>query len=259
MHDRLVFEAVKVRIFIVSFHRDVEFLRYCLKSIQKYATGFEGVTIAVPINEHLLFDWVKDYGADLGVFEEDPAKGMMHHEYEKMTADIWCPSADAILHLDSDCMFWEPASPDDFFVNGKPILFRERYATLKNKLRLHWKKAVFDATGIDPEWETMVRHPAVHLRETYAITRTVIFGHTKRPVREYILSCRNEFPQEFAEFPTLGSVAIAHIPGKYHFVEYDVTTPDGGYPYDRERDFVTAHWSHGGIERYREVSEAILR
>ena len=33
-------------IFIRSYHRDLEWLRYCLASINKFVTGFDGVVVA---------------------------------------------------------------------------------------------------------------------------------------------------------------------------------------------------------------------
>lgn len=246
-------------IFIVSFKRDAEFLRYALRSIEKFATGFTGITVLVPRTDFRSFEWVHRTPSKLRFFDENPNCGMLHHQAKIIEADIWCPNAETILFMDSDCMFWEPVTPADYFVDGRPVLYRERYATLTNKLRLNWKEAVFNATGIDPEWETMCRHPAVHLRETIAHTRQRIETHTGKSSEDYILSCRNDFPQTFAEFPTLGAVAITHFSARYNFVDYDVTTPDGGYDYRRGKDRMTAHWSHGGIEAYRAACEEILR
>lgn len=249
---------MNTEIFIVSCKRDVEFLRYCLKSIERFSRGFSGVRVLVPRVDQDLFSFVKET-AVLEVYDEHPTKGMLDHEAQIMGSDVWCPNADAILHLDSDCIFWEPVTPDDYFVDGKPILYRERYSTLTNKLRLNWWKAVNRATKIDAEWETMVRHPAVHIREVYPAARALITEEWGMWARDYILTCENSFPQTFAEFPTLGAVAIKHFADKYHFLDYDVRTPDGGYDYVRGKDKLTAHWSHGGIDRYRKECEEILK
>lgn len=250
---------MRVEIFCVSFFMDAEFLRYLLLSIQKFAAGFAGVTIAVPFRDERLFRFVEELGAKLVLFDEAEGKGMMCHEREIVRADEYCPDADAILFVDSDAMFWEPVTPADYLHGDKPILLRERYATLTNKLRLNWKTAVREATGIDPEWETMLRMPIIHLPETLVKTRLLIQRHTGRDYGDYILSCRSEFPQTFCEHGTNGAVAIEHFPDRYHFIDYDVRTPDGGYDYAHGKDRMVAHWSHGGIERYRAQCEAILR
>ena len=81
---------MKVEIFIVSFLRDAEFLRYCLKSIDKFATGFSGVTVVIPNRDVDAMRWVKqEFGARLCGFDEAPNKGMLHHEYQKIIADKW--------------------------------------------------------------------------------------------------------------------------------------------------------------------------
>lgn len=250
---------MNVEILIVTFARDIHFLRYCLRSIHKFATGFSGVTIVVPAHDYDAFQWVKEFGAKVAWFQEVLGKGMLHHEAQIIASDLWCPTADAILHLDSDCMFWEAVTPADYLIEGRAVLYRERFTTLTNKIRLKWKEAVMDAIGIDPEWETMVRHPAIHWRATYVKTRELIELRKGRHFEEYILSCENSFPQTFAEFPTLGTVAMHHFPALYHFVDYDVTTHDGGYLYDHGEDKLVALWSHGGIDQYRQQCEDILK
>lgn len=249
---------MNAQILIVSFLRDADFLRYCLRSISKFATGFSAVQVVVPSHDADEFSWVRNWGANVNLFDQREGKGMLHHEYQKIAADLWCPGADIIVYMDSDCMFWEDAKPEDYVHEGKPILFRERYDQIVNRIRLNWKSAVKMATGIDPVYETMVRHPAVHLPETCRKTREVIEAHTGRTAEDYVLSCRNEFPQSFAEFPTLGAVALQFTPEKYHWVDHRIETEDGGYEYVAGRDRMIASWSHGRVERYQRELEAIL-
>lgn len=248
-----------MEIFIVSFRRDAAFLVYCLRSIQKFCIGFAGVTVMVPSDQIEEFAFVRDFGVTLNGFREWTPNGFMHHADQIVCADLWCPDADAIVFVDSDCMFWEPATPEDYFVDGKPVLFIERFDTLTNRLRMNWKDAVTQAIGLNPAYETMVRHPAVHLPEVHRKTRQMIEAHTGQEASRYIVSCRGDFPQTFAEFPTIGAVAVEHFEDRYHLVEHDIRTPDGGYEYVHGRDKLKAMWSHGGIDAYREQCEEILR
>src|SRR6478736_3601571 len=101
---------MKVSIFIKSYPGDYEWLGHCLKSIQRFATGFSEVVVALP-EEHPLpltserVVYVKEWGARrLGA----PTIGYYHQMFVKMCADIHCPDADAILYLDSDCVINRP-------------------------------------------------------------------------------------------------------------------------------------------------------
>lgn len=255
-----------VEILIVTFKRDIEFLKYCLKSIEKYARGFAGVTLAVPESERGLYDWVKH--VKMVYFPETPGKGMLHHEIMVCRADELCPNASAILHMDADCMFWANATPSDFFIDGKPVILRERYVSLRNPNRKLWQRCVENAVGFKPEYETMVAHPQIRMRAVYKATRDLVERYTKKPFNEYVLSCNNEFPQSFAEHMTTGAVAIAHFRDQHACVDYDWRrdadecglSQDAGfqYLYRRDRDKVVETWSHAGIGRYKSDMEAWL-
>ena len=250
-----------VEILYVTFNRDKAFLEYSLQAVKKFARGFLGVTICVPRHEEALFDWAKEYGK-IVTYDERPGKGMLHHEVMICRADQLCPHASAILHMDADVMPWGPFTKDDYLPNGRPLMVRETYeqAGRHNPNRLKWQETTIKALGFIPEWETMVRHPNIHLREVYPLLRSMVEAHTKRDFDNYVLSCQNEFPQGFAEFPALGAVACRHFEMAYTMVNYerqnDANSKGIGhtgfqYCYTKGRDKMVETWSHGGIAPYR--------
>lgn len=253
----------KVSIFVVSFRRDLPFMGYLCRSYEKFCTGFREFVVVVPEYDYELFaplfrdfKFIKPYW-----YADDLERPFLMHQVEKLQADAYC-TGEYIMHVDSDCVFTQPCTPSFYFADGKPVLYRERFDTLTNKLRLHWKEAVLNATGIDCQYDYMVRHPAVHHRGLYQEVRLAIARKNRKQYKnwdKYILSCRNEFPQGFAEHPTQGAVAAEVMPDRYHFVDFDVRTPDGGYPYDKSRDALKANWSHGGIDRYRAELDEIIK
>jgi len=255
-----------VEILIVTFARDMDFLRYCLKSIEKFCRGFSGVTIAVPEHDRGKFDWAARR-TKVVYFNEPEGKGMLAHEIQVCRADELCPYAAAVLHVDADCIFWRNCTPKDFAPGGKPLMVRERYADLLNSNRRIWQKCVESAIGLKPEYECMVRHPNIHLRGVYERTRWLVEKHTGKAFDDYVLSCDNAFPQGFAEFPLLGAVAISHYRDQYTCVDYSpqrdasecgAALGSFQYIYRRDRDFLAECWSHGGIERYKSDIEAWL-
>ncbi len=204
---------MKCEIFIVSFARHFPWLDYCLRSIDKHATGFSGVTLIVPDVDEALAKVTFPQATTIGSGKEWEGKGMLWHMAQVMRADEWCPHADFILHTDSDCVFSEPATPEDYFKSGKPVLMHASFDWLAKQQAnlIMWQAAVQKALGWKPSQETMRRHGAVHYRRTYRMARELIEKHTKQSCDDYIRSCENAFPQTFCEFVTLGEVAWKHL------------------------------------------------
>lgn len=220
---------MKTDILIVTYAKDFPWLEYCLQSIGKFARGFSMVTILVPDEDYvrarsLATKHDLPFKAHVVAGKEWAAAGMVWHMAQIMRADEWCPEADFILHLDPDCIFTEPVAPQDYLKDGRPILMHASFHWLitcqQANLRM-WKEAAERALGWEVTEETMRRHPAVHYRWLYKKAREYIEKHTGQPCDDYIRSCRNEFPQGFAEFPTLGAVAWRHHHADYAWINQE--------------------------------------
>jgi hypothetical protein len=167
---------------------------------------------------------------------------------EIINADRWC-SGDFICHVDSDCFFYEPFTPETYFHKGKPILMYSSFdwvcARDKNDAYRNWKRAVELAIGGVCEREFMRRHGATHYRKTYEQTRNSISAATGRSVAGHISKQRNAFPQTFAEFPTLGEVAWRYFHDDYHWInqETDAHPPDP----------LAQCWSHGPMNQPQNI------
>lgn len=209
---------MKSQLFLVTYAKDYEFTSYTLRSITKFARGFAGVTIVVPTHDEARFrPLAKKHDCELRSYFESESKGFLHHQVCKCEADLWCPrDTDLIFHIDADCVFKEPFSPETFLENGKPILVRERFDDFKHyAARYSWRQCVEYALGVEMEWETMVRHPGVFRRDLYQRLRAHVEQRHHYPFTQYVLLQRNEFPQSFAEFPTIGGYALAFDAEKY--------------------------------------------
>lgn len=247
---------MKTSLLMVTYRRDVDFACYAFQAIKKFATGFHELVVVVPTPDVELFTAAASVavpslteGLRVVGFDERPGKGMLHHMVKILEADELCPDAAAILHLDADCLFTAPVTPSDYFDGDKPLLWRQRYENFKHfDSRYSWKQCVRNATGIDPEWETMCRHPSVYLRDVYPLTRSLIQDHTMQPWDEYILGCKNTYPQTFAEFPTLGAVAIKCFPDRYSFVNVEQDGKEWRIVPEQPAPRLVALWSHGGME-----------
>ncbi len=256
-----------VAILIVTYAKDIPFLRYCLASIKKYASGFSAVMLVVPEHERAQFDWVRDSNVIIRCFDEPAGRGMLAHMVQKCRADHLCEGADFIVHLDADCMFFRKVTPAAYVEDNRCLSVRESYEKVSNPNRHIWRKCVLEATGIDTPYEYMTRHPQVHPRSVYQAMREVVESWTKQPFEEFVLAGQNQFPQSFAEFPTLSAVGRHLFACSYRYVDYDkaadvvlVGQDEGSfqYAYKRDTDFLVEWWSHGGIDRYKSDCDAVL-
>lgn len=244
-------------IFIVSVGKHFPYLKYCLRSIGKFASGFNKVLVLFPDQDLGEFrPMAEEYKGPVPLhgipFSEWPGLGMVHHMFQIMNSDTWSES-DLILHTDSDCVFTEPVSPEDYVVDGKPVLMHADFewlcTTQQANLRM-WQDATIKAIGPPVNEETMRRHPAVHWRELYGRARRQIESHTGMNMVEFMRAQRNEFPQSFCEFVTLGNVAWREMKDRYHWRNQQTE----GFPLSK----IHQAWSHQpptgeNMELYRQL------
>lgn len=229
---------MKVEILIVSYANDIPYLRHCLRSIRKFATGFSGVRVVVPRIEAKQFSHVKTFDVDYTFYERDPEKSKwhLHAQVQKCFADVHCPKADFILHTDSDCIFTEPVTPDDYFVDGKPVLLIEPYANLKD---CPWQEVTQRVIGERIDWETMRRHPQVNPRGLYSDFRRHVARTHQVPFEQWVLSQKATFPWGFSEHNALG--AFAWNDPVWHNAYHWIDVSKEGHPPSSKK--LTQFWS----------------
>lgn len=150
-------------------------------------------------------------------FSEWPGLGMVHHMHQIMHADLFS-EADVIQHFDSDWVFTEPVTPEDFMVEGKPLIVYGSFDWLVNHVEGNlrfWKEATLNAIGAPVPYETMRWPRLLYWRDLYAIARAEMERHTGKNMVEFMRAQRNEFPQSFCEYVTLGNVAWRRCKDRY--------------------------------------------
>jgi len=245
---------MKTDIFICTYARDFPYLEFCLRSIAKFATGFNRVLLLVP-NEDI--DGTHAYVSKTGPhrvpitvvgYEEKPGKGMLWHMRNIMYADTFS-DAEVIAHMDADCIFTDPVTPDYLLAeDGKIILRYEPFESIckRHDAMMRWQECTTKCLPFPPKHETMRSHPEAYHRDTYRVAREAMEKKTKRPVDDYILAQENTFPQTFCEHVTLGNVAMELQPQHYHPV---LQTSDTPMPDPRMQQF----WSHGSIGEPQDI------
>jgi hypothetical protein len=232
----------RIEILIVSYLLDRPWLVHCLNSIRMFGEGFSGVTVLVPRAERTDFEKLTSvHGVRLASYDRhaNPARWHLDHQRMKCRADQVCPDADGILHLDSDCVFTERVTPDDYLRDGRPVLVVKPYAAFTSTLP-PWRDCTEAAVGWAVHHETMCRLPALHWLGLYEALRTRVETVHGRPFDDYVLGCTPTFPWGFSEFNALGQLALSPAwRDRYHFVDKSTETP----PPSKLRQF----WSHGGF------------
>ena len=242
---------MKTNIHICSYARDFRYLFYGLRSIVKFTSGFNEVVLFIPIKDENLFmqSIPNDLKDKLGnfikliYFDEWENKGILHHEYKVLTADIDCPDADYVLHLDSDNIITKPMDVCEFFCEDKPILFHTPYKVFEkdDPNVLFWQIAVTNALGWVPIHEFMRNRFLTYKRTLYSKTRELIENHTKQSVEEYIRIQKNDYPQTFAEYNTLGEVAWKFFHDDYYWVD---TEKGEQFKFYNSEHKIKQMWSH---------------
>ena len=220
----------RVDLFIVSHAPDFRWLSFCLRSIFKFAKGFGDVVVVIPKKDEKEYMMQGLPAVNLQTYEEPaPPLGHLGHLCVKCHAEAYS-QGEYFCHLDSDCVFTEPVTPDSYFHKGKPVLLKRLYAKLEGeaKAQVWWQEQTERALGIPCPWLTMCRHPSIYHRDLYGEMRAWISIEHNCSFEDYVLKQKPTRLPGFSEFCALGAFALANNPNAYHW--FDVThTP---YPHN---------------------------
>lgn len=231
---------------------DLDWLHYALRSIRKFCTGFQGVTIVHPNHEtHMFAPLVAQYDVRLKGFDEIPGKGFLQHEIMLASADLIVPAATKyILLTDSDYVFRMPTTPEDYFCKDKPYYLVRSWDSLTTEDPRNpgskcisdcaqWKGPTDAQVGFESEIYGMCMNCAAFPKEFFAQYRQHITNVHGKDFATYMLEGRNEHPATRMDWTAMG--AYAHKFMRDSFTWIDVVKDP--YPADRRFGF----WSHGGI------------
>jgi len=200
---------MRTAIFIKTYSGDFAFLRYCIKSIQKFCTGFDEIIIQCPPRDHeTLLRMCPDNFKVIPIKEK--GDGYMFQQVAKLSA--WLHTdCEQILYVDSDCVFFAPCTPETFMRDGKPLLMKTHYSKVGDAI--FWQEATARAIGYKSEFEWMRRLPAMYLRKTLQEIASV---HPN--LHEYILSIKD---RQFSEFNFIGQFIEKHSQSDYSIHDTD--------------------------------------
>jgi len=217
-------------IFIRSFDGDFEWLKYCLRSIQRFATGFRRTIVVVPNGQ------TPPTGTAEVVFSiHESGDGYMGQQVTKLHADCFS-DAEFILAMDSDTIFTRPVNPDDFVVNRRKVRWLYTpYSSLSGDGSQTWKPITEKVMMRLVENEFMRRHPLVAPRWVLQGFREWMWKIHGMSIEAYVMS---QPDRNFSEWNALGAYLWFYHHDK---IEWQNTNDDIGIP------CVHQSWSHGGL------------
>lgn len=233
------------QVYISSYKKDAEWLRHCLFSLHKFQSGFLPPVVGVAQEDFGLIRALADEVFPRTIVTARGEPSWMGAQIRMMEADIFCPEADVIYFLGSDCIAYKEFKPDRYCdETGRPIVLFTPYELIKS---VHagaydWKAGVDRVLGVDVEHEFMRRLPSVFPRSIFAPMRAHIEKLHKQPFAEYITKA-DIVHRNTSEANNLGAFAFYFMPETCCFVNTDKYTPEA-YP-----SSILQMWSHGGLDR----------
>jgi hypothetical protein len=220
-------------IFIRTYAGDAEWLRYCLRSIVKFATGFHSTTVVCPVASHdVIHPIAAEFGCPYDACEQLNVDDYVGQQATKMLADKWC-AADIVCFMDSDSVLVRPFTPESVVgPDGKVQLLKTRY----DGIDLPWQEITEQVVGFPVAWEYMRRHPFAYPKELLPLVRQRIEEFQGMPFEQFIRSIPG---RHFSEFNAIGAVADRLYPEMIDWVD----TAEHALP----EVYVKQFWSWGGL------------
>ena len=113
--------------------------------------------------------------------------------------------ADYICHVDSDCIFHRPTTPEDLFLDGKPRIVMTPYEHVPRGGS--WQRITSAFLGQDVRFDFMQQLPLLFPRSLYADLRLHTETLHGTDVESYVMA---QPPRGFSEFNAMGAFAYAH-------------------------------------------------
>jgi FkbM family methyltransferase len=236
-------QAATCDIFIRTYPGDYQWLNYCLRSINKFASGFRKTWIVSPS------PWISSTEVDeidWRVMNDETEDGYLAQQITKLYADVITDyQSDYILHVDSDVIFTRPVTPQEFLHNGKVVWYYTPY----NQIETPWQPITEKFLGQKVEYEFMRRLPIMVPRWLYPRLREACHHLHRQVISDYI---KTQPTRAFSEFNALGAYAWTYHRNLIQWVD---TTGDHTMPEPVARQFHS--WS-GLTPEVKQEIEKIL-
>lgn len=222
-------------IVIRSYWRDFAWLELCLLAVERYCHGFSEVIVVIPrrsepwlrrrrpLPPRVRLELCPDYADDY-----------LGQQVSKLYADE-LSEAQFICHLDSDCIFRRPTTPEDLAPGGRPRVVTRPVETLP--LHWPWTRPTTEFLGWSPTHDYLQQPPFTYPRWLYPKIRAWSQREKNVALSDWVLS---RPPRGFSEFNVLAGYAHTRHPDAFEWVRVETMSPN-----DRCCEWF---WSWGGLD-----------
>ncbi len=187
-----------IDIYVRTYEKDLKWLKYCLRSINKFVTGYRDIIICIPEDQAYLLDgWnlTKEKVVTCPVYKDDYLGQQISKIYAYGDSD-----ADIIMFADSDLVFHTKTDLSEYMDGDKILSYKTHYSKVEGAIA--WKAITEKALGQEVEFEMMRRHPFLYYRDTLKSCVGEFRQRTGKELSDYIQ--RQAFRQ-FSEFNYLSA------------------------------------------------------
>jgi len=222
-------------IVIRTYWRDFPWLELCLRSIEKFASGFRRIIVAVPQESAPYLARYPAISSQATIaLTDNYSDDYLGQQVTKLHADI-LTDADFITHVDSDVILTDALDVRSLFCAGRPIVVTRPFASADR--HWPWGRPTSTFLGWAVSCDFMCRPPFTFPRWLYPHVRSFSRATHGVELADYVKRCP---PRGFSEFNVLGALAFADFPGAFEWIEQDA---DGRDPFCRW------YWSWEGLDR----------
>ncbi len=225
--------SIDCGILIRTYHKDANWLRWCLRSIRKHCRGFSQVVVVCnPASVDAITPVTVQEGFGPPQVFPEFRYDYLAQQITKMYADKFL-TTDFVMHVDSDCVFTEPTTPEDFFRDGKPVLYCCPYDVCYRTAHISavWQTPTSMWLQRQTDFEFMRRFPMVYPREVYGLVREH-FEKTHGMDLGKAFSDRTD--ENFSEFNYIGSFLYYEAP---HLMTFHDTSKNPDVPRLKMKQF----------------------
>lgn len=217
---------------------DFEWLKLSLRSIVKFAKGFDSVVVVSDNGEGM---------PPVGNIEKHffvTVKGAPYtfQQISKLNADAYTDSQ-FIMYNDADTCLTQPLNAQDLIIGGLPVWLLEKFEGMDNPDVLKRQAELSHFIGQPVVYEFMRRHPFIVEREALVELRRFCWRQHGCSIEDYMSALKSP-----SEFNMLGAF-------QYHYRRETVAWRRP----DEMPTWVRQEWSHGGLTTHiKSELEAML-
>lgn len=235
------------QVLIASYEKDFPFLEHCLWSLKRFSDGFLPPVISVSSPDYEAARRLVQATfpqAQVKIRDGHPQHGFMRAQLSMLEGDRLC-EGDYVWLVGSDCFVHRALRPEDYFLNGKPVMLYNTYALLEQQGcgSLCWRSGTARVLGVSPEREYMRRLPLIYPRELFTGLRWYV-ETMNGECFDAVIYRGWEKHRDISESNLLGAFA-------WHFrhAEYEWVNIDGVEEWPKRwPNAMLQFWSHGGLD-----------